>query len=1422
MKKLVIILSIFVVLLGGGIYFILPSNINWDDYIKEAAKAVKERTGLTMTVQGKPQFSMPVLKLGQVRIGNVRDGSYPEMMTAARAEILFDTGSLFRRKIKIKKITLFSPQLYFETMPDGKWNWQIAFFDRAQAETIGFDSLLLTNGVAEVKTDKYTPPQKWDRVNAEMFADSIQGPFFFEGNFGALSSSFGFSLKVEKFLKGQSPNFSLRLINAPAEASFVLSGTYGLTETDRGIMSGGLTFDIRKPDQFFALLYPQEKLPPSLFQPVVGNLKLHKSAQTRTTELTEILFKYGTSSASGKMSVRSLSAQEASSLQAQEEQAEMEDDDIVLRDPKNPSQAVSLDNTPVRQTKLAANLLPKVVDGSFIFSKFDADPFFDNLPVIADFLAKTEYFSRTKDTYAFDVMFDVVNYKKDVIHQMKSKIKSTPEGLSFKDFSATLPSNAYITGQADLKLEKPILLSGDISAETDNISAVLNWLGLPLPNEIPQTLLHQFKAQTEFKLAKNGVVLQKIKGNLDQINFSGNMALRLGSRKALSVTADVSEMNFAQYFPEKSKAFVQHREEFAQLSKTEKVQKLFNALSGLNNMDLSVNLKTKAFSWADINAENLNADFSVVRGQMKINEMSAEKVLASSIKLQGEAEGFGSEPKLNNFSVKIDAQQLSSLTQALGFSLPRNVSVQDKMLLSAKLTGSLQSLMFDTDVDFGILRFSAKGNIRQAAPDIFDWNAETDIYHENFRNFIRLFSDGYRPVLANPGAMRLKANILKNKDLFTLTDMTAQVGDNELKGHIKVTNNKGLAVIAGELESQDFAPLAMLPRVNFVDTVSVDTQKNTMKNVWTTDGVLTDFASNLSFSKKTFDFSFLGKYEANIALKAKNLILNSFILSDVDSVIKVTSNKITIDIRRSLWDQANFGGIFNLMPTADGKLSVGAALRVSNLNIPAKLFISDTLNLSALENVVLNANINATGKSTDELFSSLEAKGSFSFEKADLNKLNMNQFGQDMRKMFDLSEETIIAQALEGNTELRRLSATLSAKDGLLALEPIAFVYNGNENKASFSYNYLNQLLSTNISFLSGQQEIPNISLSVNKKADQPAVLEQNLQKIVSEAKALYLAQKEKIQEQQEQLRQQELAAAEKARNERVEKLKKLDEQLTVAAAELTKRIGNITPFSQRVYQVQKYVRNLSAAATTLNKLTAEIQKVISQDGSVLTDTVVSNLEKKVQDEYFKKEAELNSDYNTAMIVGTKGMIFDVLNQSNEILRQEAKLQTTHSDLTEISENTKNIMQEIESVKVIQKKSEGDAVGLEELTVLRAQAESVLEKIKTIHQKTLDAVDRKKAEIEAKEKAKKAAEELKKKQEEEAKKAAEAAAAAEKAKKEAEERERQRTIFRLDGDAKPSSPKTSAPVLQNLTVQKTEEKAEEKKEDTGTIIIRRR
>lgn len=1429
MKKLVIILIVLAGLVAAGVYFILPTNINWDKYAQEARAAVREQTGLTLSFQGTPAFVMkpsPMLRIGRVELGNVPNASYPRMMTAERAEILFDTAALFRRKIKVKKVTLHSPRLYFETLSNGKWNWQTAFFDRAGANsTIGFDSLLLTDGAAEVKTDKYTPVQKWERVNVEMFADSARGPFFLEGNFGALASGFGFSLKVEKFENGRSPDFSIRLINAPAESSFVFNGRYGLTETDRGILTGGLSFDIRKPDQFFALLYPHESLPVAVFQPVVGNLKLSKNAQTRTVEMTDILFKYGSSSATGKLSARTLSAQEASALQAQEDEEDLpDDDDIVLRDPANPTQEVRLDETPARQSRLAENLLPKVVSGSFIFSKFDADPFMDNIGALAGFFAKTGYFSRTRDTYSVDVSFDTFAYKKDAIHQLKTRIESVSDGLRFKDFSATLPADTFVTADANATFLKTPALSGKMTAETENFGALADWLGMTRAEEIPQNLLRHFTVKTDFTAAQGRLSLSRADMTLDKTTFAGVVDWRTGGRKTLDVSGAFSQLNLSEYLPQTSKKYAEKRKDFAALTTTRQVRALFDSLAFLNDIDVTADLKTESLLWADFNVENVKADFAVSRGRMKINEISVKELQTSDIKIKGEAEGFGGEPKFNDFVVTASATRLSSLAQALGIAVPRGISESDEILsFFAKLTGTPHMMRFDLKSDFGASRFDATGGFRQSADDLFDWNAAITVWHQNFRSFINLFSNKYRPVLANPGMISLKGNLLKNKDGVRLTDMDVKVGDSAARGSVKVESKAGRPVVALDLTAEYLAPLGLLPRVNFMDVPAVGEQSE--NDVLGQNGVLVRFADTLTFGKKKFDFSFLGGYNMIVTVKADAFALNSFVLSDVDGIVKVGEDKIGIDLRQSSWNGANFGGMFNFVASADGNVAMQAAARLSNLWIPANLFDCFVSDAGEIQKMVINAKLKGAGSSMDGLFASLAGTGTLEFDRGVLYWINPGLVASALQKE-NTNRAEVVADIFQGKTEIKRFAAGFAIKDGRFGLNNVSFLNDGEENKtAHFTYDVPARRLTAGLSFPTGIDKISPLTFSVEKKDGSNAVLTENTADLLRELEAVrnkILEEKRQQQEREHQKAQEEQALQqENWRNELSDMAARADQALT----ELEKKTAAMRPFLPKAFQAQKYFTPLERAAEALKTLSKDVHMAASGNGGKLSQKLVDAFKRKAEDVYFSKEKQLDADYDTGMKIGVKGAVFDCERQANLMLREAVKLQTEHADLTVIEQNINDILAKIEPLKDLQKQAENDALSVAELTVLQVKGEAELEQIKAIHQKTLDAVAQKIAQAQAAEKAKKEAEEQQKKAEEAAKKAAEEAAAAEKAKQEAAERERRRTIVRTDGTAPaaPAGQKTGgAAVLQSLTPEQPAAAEPEQGKKTGSIIIKRR
>lgn len=1438
MKKLIVILVVFTALAGTGIYFVLPTNIDWDRHMRESAAAFQRRTGVSLVVSGKPAFSMkpsPVLRLGKIRLGNVADSTYPQMMTADGAEVLFDAASLFRRQIKIKKVTLRRPQFYFETLPNGKWNWQTAFFDRAGTDSaIGFASLLMTDGGAEVKSDKYSPVEKWDKLNAEMFADSLHGPFFLEGNVGAAASTFGFSLKVEKFAAGQSPDFSLRLINAPAEASFVLNGTYGLSATDGETLSGTLTYDVRKPDRFFALLYPNENLPAPLFQPIVGNLKLKKNAQTRTLSLSDILFKYGNSSASGKMSVRTLTAQEASERQAEEESfapVDDEDEEIVLRDPDDPTKKYTLDGAPVSEMNLAEHLLPKVYDGSFVFSKFEADPFVDHLNAVLDFAVKNRL-TDTNNSFSADVVFDTVDFRRDAVHQLKTKVSLTKKGMLFSELSGTFPGNAYFHGDAELKLDKTPMLTGKMAAEIDSANVFFGWAGVPLPDEIPQGLLRGFKASGDFTLARNGVLFKNVKGELDQNAFSGNLAVRSGKRPAVNLAGNIADLNVARYFPAQSKAFADKRGTFSGLSARDQVKSVFDGLAFLNGFDLNLRLTSPEFSWGDLNGTNLNADFSLARGVLKIKNLSADNLLASKIELSGTAEGFGGDPRAEALKVYVEAKQLSSLTQMFGVTLPRGLSPQDGAVFSVKVDGSMQAAKFESLFLYDQNMLSLNGTVNAIAPDQYDWNAKINTINRNFRTFVGFFTDSYRPAKSNPGLFQLSADLQKTKNAFRMTGAEIGIGRNSLKGDVKIeTGADGKKKFSADLTAENLELSGVLPRMNFMDKVRSDSDP--IPDVLTQNGFLSRFAENLSFSQKPFDLSFLGNYDAAVSIKANRLVLAPLELTGVDGVVTLNAGKIGLDLRRSLWNGANFGGMFSFVREQDGKVAASVAARLSNATAPVKIFGANKIDLANLEGLTVNVKANASGKSADEWAETLSGKGSVLFSGADVIGVNVGRLQAQLQGQ-QKSKEDLDRVFLAGKTDITRFKADLTVNGGVLTLRPASFVYGGETLNANMlTFNYRTGSFSANAQFPSGISGVDNVVVSIEKKTDAPVVVTTNSQYAIKSASEVAAAARKKIAEQQRKRDEEKAREQEEADKKQRRKTDDLEQKASLAQAEASRMADELRALSKDVYQVGRYLQTVEQVDGALSKILSDIADRKSAKNGALSDTEIQAFENRLKKEYEDKAQSVAEAYETAMSVGMRGAVFNAMNDANKILLEEVKAQNLHKDLTDIAGHVQDIRAKMDELKALNQQAEkADATDRTGMTVLRGQAESVLEAVKAVHEKTQRLIADKNARLKAEEEAKIAAEKRRLFEEAKAKAAAEAAAVAEKIRKEAEERERQRTIVRTDGASRTGGTvkktEEKAAVLQSLTPQEDGQASDDadKKDDGqkngGAVIIRRR
>lgn len=1437
MKKTLIILFVVLALLGGVGYFVLPTTINWGDYIQEVSASVKKTTGRSLVVQGTPVFTMrpvPVLKLGKLTMTNAAGASMPNMMTAEGAEIQFDAGALFRRQTKIKKITLFSPKFFVEDLQDGTPNWQPSFLLRAPSgKGVGFESLLVKNGSAFVRPDKYSEPHSWNNINAEVFADTMQGPFFLEGNLSALSTTFGFSMKIEKIEPGKSPEFNLRLLNSPAEATFSFSGGYGVKDGDKDALEGNVNFEIRKTAEAVKILFPDAKaLPADLFQPLVGNLTVKSKSSERLTELSEVLFKFGTSSATGKIEIKKLSPEEKAARETAAPAGEEQEDEeeIFLIDPDRPNERFSLKGLP-EKLNIHENALPKIIKGDFLFSQFAADPWVKNAGALIDFIAETGGKTASDDEFDVKVAFDTAELHGDLIRQMKMSFSEDAKGIKISDIQASMPGNADVTGNIVLETsgKQPVFV-GEGRIEADNVGALLKWGGLKIPEEIPQNLLRSFLMSAKFKAAKNGVVLENADISLDQMKVKGAMSLRLAGRKAVSVAAEANELNFDAYFPKsREEALKKHEEFFSQnLTLPQKIRRIFDGLAFVNDTDIALNLKSGAFSWGSVKADSVEANLSAVRGYMQIKNFAVKNFATASFNGAGGLSGFGGTPVFKSFVFNLDTKRLGDFMKATGFSLPKEITRSDALNLSTETEGTLDAFDFGADVKMGEFSAVATGTVENVMNEP-DYTMQLSLKHENLRNFARLFTDKYRPALANPGVFSGNFHVVKNGNVWQLSDIDFNVGENGLAGSAKYDASAKMPKLSASFTAERLEPFSFLPRLNFLDPAAVNTatardpeNKNGKKQI----NVFSPLLKKREFQKVPLDFSFLGGYEADVQLKAETLVFDKLVLNDVDLGLNLSPAEMKLDIRHATWEGANVVSIATFKIEPEKSPSVVWRTRLANLPAASNAFGAKGLDLSYTA-VTADINLSSQGKTANDMIEALLGGGRISFSNPVFEGVDFAGMENALSARGQAARDALLNSAKTGRTALSELYAPYRVANGEVKFDPITLSHDQKKSQiSSLAYDYkkrrVNYLISVNLTTpsmldvvrdrmpefeINGVGEVGAVSVSNNASE-----LADTMASIEEEAEAQRKAEEER-QLKEEEERQKSIQL------ELNEEYSRMENELLIRIDDLKSKINNLKAYEGKVYSIRKYMVPLENILKSWNKFLEDIQK---EKAGTKTQEALDRRRLNLQNDILSKFSETEKTYISAQLEGARGLIENQQIQARKWLEQTAKMKASYPEEKEISSAADLITQEIKKLDDFTAKAK-TTDSYHPLTLMVADADVVFNKIKTSFETAEQAAKKKAEEIKAKEEAKRKAEEERKKAEEAAKKAEE------EAKRKAEE-ERSRTIFRTDGirsssndierDENKSDKKPTFKLIPET--QPADNRGDEAQKTKKTVIIRRR
>lgn len=216
--------------------------------------------------------------------------------------------------------------------------------------------------------------------------------------------------------------------------------------------------------------------------------------------------------------------------------------------------------------------------------------------------------------------------------------------------SARLPGDGELVLEGVVaSLERPLDWRGRGSLATEDLRALLRWLGLTPPGVAPDRL-RSLAARGDLAWAQGVVTLRELDLRLDSTRATGSLALALGPRPQVAGSLALDRIGLDGYLPQAPPAHLAST--LAEL---------------LGRIDAAVDLTADVLTWQAARAERVRLVGNVTDGRLMLKELSVDDLADASASLVG-----GGDLRTGEIELAVEAQveRPSRLLRLLGLEPP--------------------------------------------------------------------------------------------------------------------------------------------------------------------------------------------------------------------------------------------------------------------------------------------------------------------------------------------------------------------------------------------------------------------------------------------------------------------------------------------------------------------------------------------------------------------------------------------------------------------------------------------------------------------------------------------------------------------------------------------------------------------------------
>jgi len=741
-----------------GVILIVPSFLNWNEYKTQIERTASNYTGRDVKIKGDISLSLlPVtaLSVKDVTMSNIEGGKAEHILSLKSLDIQVSfpsaLSSLFGGRVKVEKFILVDPIVALEVLSDGRVNWILddqntAAAKQATTADISLENFQIVNGQISFEDMASRQMELLRRINANVQAESIKGPFVIAGSARYKGLGVDLDLKLGKNRQGKK-----------------MPVTLALSMLDRRVSAkviGGIMFNEKSNEKSLAF---------------TGKLEM---AAGEAGDILNAVDRF-----KGLKNPDHLKIGQAFSLDTM---VEVGHDKV----------AVNEVNMRVGQSRAQGNghitLGEKInIQAALSINKLDIDPL---LPAFEDYqknrtpaaAARLQKENGAADNILsrlsgnVDLKLGALKYNNKIASQIMLKLLAKDGVIGIPTLQARMPGGASVAfeGQVtspDAQEKTPITLTGDMTVNASNLRGMLDWLKLDTA-DIPAGQLTQFSYKSGLKVTPDLVQLYEMNGKLDAVNYNGGISYAIAARRSYGINLNLENLNLGSYvITEKS-----------QSKETIDLKKIFERLS---EFDVNYNIMLSNMTAGGVKIRSGQLNGVLLNGNLDAKTIKFNDVAGVNIEASGQGVNFGSKPEFT-LTLSADAKSLAGMQR----NIKSDYSIDLRKLGEMKLTASLSSTLEKMDVDlksrFGVKKLNVSGTIRSATlkkfPEIGSSNLNIDLQSTSLAALVDQLDLGMaKPRAADDRPIRLRGHI---KTSPNIVDIDGKI--NIAAGEILITGRK--------------------------------------------------------------------------------------------------------------------------------------------------------------------------------------------------------------------------------------------------------------------------------------------------------------------------------------------------------------------------------------------------------------------------------------------------------------------------------------------------------------------------------------------------------------------------------------------------------------------------------------------------------